>query len=41
MFWDQNQEAGTPVYTQYDLDTSTHIVYLDVPAAAHVLTLCC
>jgi uracil phosphoribosyltransferase/phosphoserine phosphatase/adenylylsulfate kinase-like enzyme len=32
MFWPEREEAGTPVYTQNDLDTFTHIVYLDVPA---------
>ncbi|KAH0544338.1 hypothetical protein FGG08_001479 [Glutinoglossum americanum] len=32
MFWPQEEEAGCPVYTQNDLDTFTHILYLDVPA---------
>lgn len=32
MFWDENQEVGTPVYTQNDLYTFTHILYLEVPA---------
>ena len=32
MFWSEMQEVGTPVYTQNDLDTFTHILYLDVPA---------
>ncbi|KAL9026977.1 MAG: hypothetical protein Q9196_004437 [Gyalolechia fulgens] len=32
MFWDEGQEAGQPVCTQNDLDTFTHILYLDVPA---------
>lgn len=32
MFWPEDEEAGRPVYTQSDLDTFTHILYLDVPA---------
>jgi hypothetical protein len=32
MFWPEEEEAGWPVYTQNDLDTFTHILYLDVPA---------
>lgn len=32
MFWLEKQECGLPVYTQNDLDTFTHILYLDVPA---------
>ena len=32
MFWSEEQEAGRPVYTQNDLNTYTHILYLDVPA---------
>ena len=32
MFWSQEQEFGSPVLTQNDLDTFTHILYLDVPA---------
>jgi uracil phosphoribosyltransferase/phosphoserine phosphatase/adenylate kinase len=32
MFWPEEEEAGWPVYTQHDLDTFTHILYLDVPA---------
>ena len=32
MFWSEEQEAGRPVYTQNDLETFTHILYLDVPA---------
>ena len=32
MFWPEEEEAGWPVYTQNDLDTFTHILYLDLPA---------
>ncbi|KAI4166800.1 MAG: hypothetical protein LQ343_007740 [Gyalolechia ehrenbergii] len=32
MFWEEGQESGQPVCTQNDLDTFTHIIYLDVPA---------
>ncbi len=32
MFWPEEDEAGWQVYTQNDLDTFTHIHYLDVPA---------
>ncbi|PMD32832.1 hypothetical protein L207DRAFT_440266 [Hyaloscypha variabilis F] len=32
MFWPEETEAGHPVYTRNDLDTFTHILYLDVPA---------
>lgn len=32
MFWPEEEEAGSPVYTQNDLETFTHILYLDVPA---------
>ncbi|TAQ88885.1 hypothetical protein B7494_g2812 [Chlorociboria aeruginascens] len=32
MFWLEEEEAGGLVYTQNDLDTFTHILYLDVPA---------
>jgi hypothetical protein len=32
MFWPEEEEAGWLVYTQNDLDTFTHILYLDVPA---------
>jgi len=32
MFWPEEEEAGQPVYTQADLHTFTHILYLDVPA---------
>lgn len=32
MFWPEEEEAGRPVYTQSDLATFTHILYLDVPA---------
>lgn len=31
MFWPDGDETGQPVYTQGDLDTYTHIVYLDTP----------
>lgn len=31
MFWPEEEKAGWPVYTQHDLDTYTHIIYLDVP----------
>jgi uracil phosphoribosyltransferase/phosphoserine phosphatase/adenylate kinase len=32
MFWSEEEEAGLPVYTPKDLDTFTHILYLDIPA---------
>ncbi|ERF72193.1 hypothetical protein EPUS_02080 [Endocarpon pusillum Z07020] len=32
MFWPEGEESGRPVCTQNDLDTFTHILYLDVPA---------
>ncbi len=32
MFWPEEDEAGCLVYTQNDLETFTHIIYLDVPA---------
>lgn len=32
MFWLEEQEAGRPVYTQNDLETFSHILYLDIPA---------
>jgi phosphoserine phosphatase/adenylate kinase len=32
MFWSEGKEAGQPVYTRNDLETFTHILYLDVPA---------
>ncbi|KAF2137765.1 uncharacterized protein K452DRAFT_291344 [Aplosporella prunicola CBS 121167] len=32
MFWPEEEKAGCPVYTQTDLETYTHILYLDVPA---------
>ncbi|KAL8936979.1 MAG: hypothetical protein Q9216_004656 [Gyalolechia sp. 2 TL-2023] len=32
MFWDNGQEFAEPVYTQNDLHTFTHILYLNVPA---------
>ncbi|MCJ1279766.1 hypothetical protein MMC21_007590 [Puttea exsequens] len=31
MFWVEGQDAEQQVYTQSDLDTFTHILYLDVP----------
>jgi phosphoserine phosphatase/adenylylsulfate kinase-like enzyme len=31
MFWPEGDQAGKSVYTQGDLDTYTHIVYLDTP----------
>ncbi|MCJ1310708.1 hypothetical protein MMC25_004374 [Agyrium rufum] len=32
MFWPEEEEAGCLVYTQNDLATFTHILYLEVPA---------
>ncbi|KAJ3544886.1 hypothetical protein NM208_g2791 [Fusarium decemcellulare] len=32
MFWSDNDGAGQPVYTSNDLETFTHIIYLDIPA---------
>ncbi|KAK6512647.1 hypothetical protein TWF481_001528 [Arthrobotrys musiformis] len=32
MFWDEGEEKGEPVYTDRDLNTYTHIIYLDTPA---------
>ncbi|KFY67435.1 hypothetical protein V496_01626 [Pseudogymnoascus sp. VKM F-4515 (FW-2607)] len=32
MFWSEEKEDVLPVYTQHDLDTFTHIIYLDIPA---------
>lgn len=32
MFWPEDDKDGSPVYTQHDLNTYTHILYLDVPA---------
>ena len=32
MFWSEEQEHGMSVLTQKDLETYTHILYLDVPA---------
>lgn len=31
MFWPEDEEAGRPVYTQNDLETFTHVIYLDTP----------
>ncbi|KAI0431299.1 uracil phosphoribosyltransferase-domain-containing protein [Xylaria sp. FL1042] len=32
MFWPEEEDTGQPVYTPLDLDTYTHILYLDVAA---------
>lgn len=32
MFWEEEQEEGRPIYTQNDMETYTHIIYLDTPA---------
>lgn len=32
MFWSEGEEHGRPIHTQNDMDTFTHILYLDVPA---------
>ena len=32
MFWAESEETGCRVYTQNDLETFTHIIYLDFPA---------
>ena len=32
MFWSEEEEAGQPVYTRNDLNTFSHILYLNVPA---------
>jgi len=32
MFWPEKEGVGWPVYTQNDLNTFTHILYLNVPA---------
>lgn len=32
MFWPEEEEKGQLVYTQNDLDTFTHVLYLEVPA---------
>ena len=32
MFWPEEEEAGSSVYTQNDLKTFTHVLYLDIPA---------
>ncbi|RDL36241.1 uncharacterized protein BP5553_06853 [Venustampulla echinocandica] len=31
IFWTEEEEAGQPVYTQNDLETFTHVLYLDIP----------
>jgi hypothetical protein len=31
MFWAENEEAASSVCTENDLNTFTHILYLDVP----------
>lgn len=30
MFWPENEDSGTPVYTQHDLNIYTHILYLEI-----------
>lgn len=35
MFWAEDEQAGCLVYTENDLNTFTHILYLDIPA--HVI----
>ncbi|KAK1772026.1 uracil phosphoribosyltransferase-domain-containing protein [Phialemonium atrogriseum] len=32
MFWDEGDAAGEPVHTSNDLNTYTHMLYLDLPA---------
>ena len=32
MFWPENEEDATAVYTEKDMETYTHIIYLDTPA---------
>lgn len=32
MFWPEEEDAGTPVYTQSDLNIYSHIIYLEIPA---------
>jgi len=32
MFWSEEKETGQPVYTRNDLNTFTHLLYLNVPA---------
>ncbi|KAI1335816.1 uracil phosphoribosyltransferase-domain-containing protein [Xylariaceae sp. FL0016] len=32
MFWDEGEKTGHEVYTQADLETYTHILYLDTPS---------
>lgn len=32
MFWSEEEEAEYPIYTQNDLETFTHILYLDIPS---------
>ena len=32
MFWSEDKKSGQLVYTQRDMETFTHIIYLDVPA---------
>ena len=34
LVWFEDQEVGQPVYTQNDLETYTHVLYLDFPANA-------
>lgn len=33
MFWSEDEDVGQPVYTQRDMETFTHILYLEVPIA--------
>lgn len=32
MFWSEGEDTGNPVYTEHDMQTYTHILYLDFPA---------
>ncbi len=32
MFWSEGEAAGPVVVTENDLNTYTHIIYLDIPA---------
>ncbi|TPX18978.1 uncharacterized protein E0L32_011371 [Thyridium curvatum] len=31
MFWEEGEDSGHPVYTMADMNSFTHIIYLDVP----------
>ncbi|KAK3312150.1 hypothetical protein B0H66DRAFT_632633 [Apodospora peruviana] len=35
MFWSEEKDVGQAVYTEADLETYTHIIYMDVPADIH------